>query len=65
MYRSKYPKGVAPTASTFGTHGTSKPGVKNVGGQVEEYDGPHPAKKPHATFGKPNNRREPTDILRA
>lgn len=65
MYRSKFPRGVAPTASTFGTHGTSKPGVKNVGGQIEEYDGPHPAKKGHATFGKTNNRREPTDILRA
>jgi len=64
MYRSKFPKDVAPTASTFGMHGTSKPGVKNIGGALHEYMGPHAAKKPHATFGKPDNRPDPTNILR-
>jgi len=64
MYRSKFPPNVAPTASTFGMHNTSKPGVKNVGGAMHEYPGPHPTVKPHATFGKPDNRPDPTNILR-
>lgn len=65
MYRSKFPKNVAPTSSTFGMHGTSKPGVQNVGGGLTEFTGPHQAKKAHATFGKADNRPHPSDILRA
>eukprot|EP00304_Pavlova_gyrans_P015809 CAMPEP_0206033506 /NCGR_PEP_ID=MMETSP1466-20131121/694_1 /ASSEMBLY_ACC=CAM_ASM_001126 /TAXON_ID=44452 /ORGANISM="Pavlova gyrans, Strain CCMP608" /LENGTH=267 /DNA_ID=CAMNT_0053407707 /DNA_START=48 /DNA_END=851 /DNA_ORIENTATION=+ len=64
MYQSKFPKDLVPTASTFGMHNTSKPGVKNVGGALADYDGPHPARKPHATFGKPDYRPDPTNILR-
>lgn len=65
MYHSKFPKDVAPTASTFGLHGTGGPGVKNVGGLVREPEGAHPYKKAHATFGTLNNRPSPNDILRA
>jgi hypothetical protein len=65
MYRSKFPKNVAPTSSTFGMQGTSKPGVQNVGGGLTDFAGPHAAKKAHATFGKADNRPHPSDILRA
>ncbi|CEM33745.1 unnamed protein product [Vitrella brassicaformis CCMP3155] len=53
VYRSKHSPFTCPTASTFGLAQTSKPGVNNLGGSIEEPAGSnHHFSKGGATFGK-------------
>ncbi len=55
MYKSKYPGNLPPTASTFCTHSTSKPGIVNIQGEFVDPDkngGSYKIKKATATMGK-------------
>jgi len=64
-YVSKHAGTKAPTFSTFGLSGTSKPGYKNVAGAAEVTgEGHHTYSKPHATMGTIGNAKKPTEILK-
>jgi hypothetical protein len=58
MYRSQFsgdPTFSAPTASTFGLHGTSKPGVSNLAGEYlhpDNHGSMHFMKKNYSTMGR-------------
>lgn len=56
---SKHDPKCAPTASTFGLHTTTKPGVANVTGAVTVQGGSHVEKAPSATFGLPKGTAKP------
>lgn len=63
-YKSKFPGTIPPTNSTFGTKGTSKPGVTNVAGYyAKPQEGHHSFQQPFATMGKTGNRKATTEIL--
>lgn len=65
LYRSKHDGKKAPTFSTFGLTGTSKPGYNNVNGAEADTDiGHHAYRKNYATFGKEGNAVPPTQILK-
>merc|ERR1712228_242098 len=67
MYHSKHSGTQAPTFSTFGLAGTSKPGYNNVAGgngvDPAGY-GKHAYNKGHATFGKEGNAIPPADVTK-
>jgi len=64
-YKSKFPGTIPPTNSTFGTKGTSKPGLTNLNGHFEsQAEGHHQYKQSFATMGKPGNAKVPTEVLR-
>jgi len=62
---SKHSGDKAPTFSTFGLTGTSKPGYVNIaGGQSGTATGHHEYVKPFATMGKEGNAIHPSEFLR-
>ena len=52
QYKSKYPKDLRPTGTTFTNHTTSRPGVANLNGDYAQPLGPHHHKADDKTFGK-------------
>lgn len=58
-YKSKFPKNIPPTASTFIHHTTSIPKVSNYNGDFEKPPGPHKYSHPHATLGLPMEKVKP------
>ena len=64
-YKSNHSGTKAPTFSTFGLSGTSKPGYKNVAGaDAVAGEGHHTYQKSHATMGTMGNAKKPSDILK-
>jgi hypothetical protein len=58
-YKSQYPAGLAPTASTFGLGTTSKPVCSNLSGKCNLEGGSHYHKANGATFGAPVGTLKP------
>ena len=59
MHKSKHHPDTAPTASTFGLHTTSKPGVSNMAGSVAAPTGHLTQKANGASFGLPKGAAKP------
>ncbi|CAD8057494.1 unnamed protein product [Paramecium primaurelia] len=59
MYRSAYPNGLVPTASTFNNHTTSRPKVNNINGDFDLVKGPHTHKGQSHSLGKPKGSYKP------
>ena len=53
-------KPVLPTGSTFINHTTFRPGVTNLGGDINLGREAHTHKGTHSTFGKPKNQYKPS-----
>ena len=58
-HKSKHHPKTQPTASTFVLRTTSKPGVANLKGDVQEEGGSHSQKANGATFGQPKGAVAP------
>ena len=59
LYKSKFSPTIPPTGSTFGHQTTSIPKVSNVGGNTQEFVGPHDRKAMGATFGTAKGQLKP------
>lgn len=66
MYKSKYPKNLRPTGTTFTNHTTSRPGVANLKGDYEQPLGPHTHKGENQTMGRLKKEvlPEPSEYLK-
>ena len=65
-YKSKFPCTIPPSYSTLGLHTTSKPGVSNVGGDLQQLCFSHSNVSASAVFGPTLDRNSlsPSSYLR-